>query len=75
MSNNFDFSEYNGEQENECTLLTRSIINTRRRIEKNLDCNNSRLASRSSLLEAVTHLNLLLVSIFDTYEEFVEKSE
>jgi hypothetical protein len=75
MSNNFDFSAYNGEQENECTLLTRSIINARRRIEKNLDCNNSRLASRTSLLDAVTNLNLLLKDIFDTYEKFVEKSE
>jgi hypothetical protein len=76
MSNiNFDYSAYNGEQENECTLLTRSIINARRRIEKNLDCNNYSLASRTSLLEAVAHLNLLLVSIFDTYEEFVKKSE
>jgi len=76
MSNiNFDYSAYDGELEYECTLLTKSIINTRRRIQKAIDCNNYSLASRYSLLDAVAHLNLLLVSIFDTYEEFVEKSE
>lgn len=76
MSNiNFDYSAYDGEQEYECTLLTKSIINTRRRIQKALDCNNYSLASRTSLLDAVAHLNWLLVSIFDTYDEFVEKSE
>lgn len=74
MANNyFDYSAYDGERENECNLLSRSIINTRRRIQKNIDCNNYRLASRTSLLDAVTHLNLLLVSIFDTYEEFLDE--
>jgi len=69
MSDNFDFSEYDGELENECTLLTRSIINTRRRIQKHTDSNKFSLASRARLLNAITHLNLLLEDIFDTYEE------
>lgn len=73
MSNNFDFSQYDGELEYECALLTKSIINTRRRIQKTIDCNNIRLASRTSLLEAVSHLNLLLKSIFDTYEEYLDE--
>ena len=75
MSNNFDFSQYDGELENECIYLTRSIINARRRIQKNIDCNNFRLASRTSLLDAVTHLNLLLGSIFYNYENFENLSE
>ena len=75
MPNNFNFSEYDGEREYECTLLARSIINTRRRIQKITDSNNSSLASRARLLDAVTHLNLLLESIFDTYEDFVQYKE
>jgi len=71
-TNNFNFSEYNGELENECTLLTRKIVDTRRCIQKAIDCNKYRLASRARLLDAVTHLNLVLESIFDTYEDFVE---
>lgn len=70
MPNNFDFSAYDGELENECTLLTRKIFDTRRRIQKAIDCNKYRLASRTTLLDAVNHLNLLLKDIFDTYDEF-----
>ena len=70
MPHNFNFSEYDGEREYECTLLARSIINTRRRIQKAIDCNKYRLASRTTLLDAVNHINLLLKDIFDTYDEF-----
>ena len=73
MSNNFDFSQYDGELENECTLLTRKIFDTRRRIQKAIDCNQYRLASRTTLLDAVNHLNLLLKDIFDTYDEFIDE--
>lgn len=74
MPNNFNFSEYDGEREYECTLLARSIITTRRRIQKLTDCNKFSLASRARLLNAITHLNLLLEDIFDTYEElFIDK--
>jgi hypothetical protein len=73
MPNNFDFSQYDGELENECTLLTRKILDTRRRIQKTLDCNEYRLASRTILLDAVNHLNLLLKDIFDTYDEFTNE--
>ena len=73
MPHNFNFSEYDGEREYECTLLARSIINTRRRIQKAIDCNKYRLASRTTLLDAVNHLNLLLKDIFDTYDEFIDE--
>lgn len=73
MSNNFDFSQYDGELENECTLLARKIFDTRRRIQKAIDCNQYRLASRTTLLDAVNHLNLLLKDIFDTYDEFIDE--
>lgn len=73
MPNNFNFSAYNGELENECTLLTRKILDTRRCIQKAIDCNKYRLASRTTLLDAVNHLNLLLKDIFDTYDEFIDE--
>lgn len=73
MPNNFNFSQYNGELENECTLLTKKIFDTRRRIQKAIDCNKYCLASRSILLDAVNHLNLLLKDIFDTYDEFIDE--
>lgn len=73
MPNNFKFSAYNGEIENECTLLTRKILDTRRCIQKAIDCNKYRLASRTTLLDAVNHLNLLLKDIFDTYDEFIDE--
>ena len=73
MPNNFDFSAYDGELENECTLLTRKILDTRRCIQKAIDCNKYRLASRTTLLDAVNHLNLLLKDIFDTYDEFIDE--
>lgn len=73
MPNNFNFSAYNGELENESTLLTRKILDTRRCIQKAIDCNKYRLASRTILLDAVNHLNLLLKDIFDTYDEFIDE--
>jgi hypothetical protein len=73
MPNNFDFSQYDRELENDCTLLTRKIFDTRRHILKAIDCNKYRLASRSTLLDAVHHLNLLLKDIFDTYDEFIDE--
>jgi hypothetical protein len=73
MPNNFDFSQYDGELENECILLTRKIFDTRRRIQKVIDCNYYHLASRPTLLDAVNHLNLLLKDIFDTYDKFIDE--
>lgn len=70
-----DFTAYDGVREVEAISLAKTIINTRRRIQRTFDNNTVRVASRYNLNSTITELNSLLRSVYETYDKFIEDDE